>query len=164
MPTSMKPKIYIETTIPSYLTAWPRQEPIRAAHQLLTRQWWDTKRSDFDLHTSQLVLQEAGSGDPIAAERLEVLRGITILGTDPTAERLAADLSREIPLPPKAAVDALHIAIAVVDRIDFLLTWNCTHIANAALWVAIDSICRSNGYQPTIISTPLELLGGSIHE
>jgi hypothetical protein len=161
----IKPKIYIETTIPSYLTAWPRREPIRAAHQLLTRRWWDTKRSEYDLHTSQLVLQEAGSGDPIAAaERLEVLQGITILGTDPTAERLATDLSREIPLPPKADVDALHIAIAVVNRIDFLLTWNCTHIANAALRNAIDSICRSHGYQPTIISTSLELLGESIHE
>jgi hypothetical protein len=161
----MNPKIYIETTIPSYLTAWPRQEPIRAAHQLLTRQWWDLRRSDFDLHTSQLVLQEAGSGDPIAAaDRLAVLEGIPILGTDATALLLAANLSRGVPLPPKADVDALHIAIAVVNRIDFLLTWNCTHIANAALRVAIDSVCRAHGYHPTIIATPLELLGGSIHE
>ena len=158
----MKPKVYIETTIPSYLTAWPSRDLFRAAHRQLTREWWASRRPDFDLHTSQLVLQEAGSGDPVAAAgRLEALQGITILGTTPTAERLASELVREVPLPARAAVDALHIAIAVVNKIDFLLTWNCTHIANATLRVAIDSICRSHGYQPTIICTPLELLGGS---
>jgi hypothetical protein len=162
---SMKPKIYIETTIPSYLTAWPSRDLIRAAHLQLTREWWDAKRGEFDLHTSQLVLKEAGAGDPIAAaDRLKILEGITILGTDQTAERLAAELVRLVPLPSKAAVDALHIAIAVVNQIDFLLTWNCTHIANAALRAAIDRICRSRGYRPTIITTPLEILGGSIHE
>ena len=156
----MKPKIYIETTIPSYLTAWPSRDLRRVAHQQTTREWWDSRRSEFDLHTSQLVLQEAGSGDPVAAaERLEALQGITILGTTPMALRLASELVHGVPLPARAAIDALHIAIAVVNKIDFLLTWNCTHIANATLRAAIDSICRSHECQPTIICTPLELMG-----
>ena len=80
------------------------------------------------------------------------------------ALRLASELVRGVPLPAKAAIDALHIAIAVVNKIDFLLTWNCTHIANATLRVAIDSICRSHEYQPTIICTPLELMGETTHD
>ena len=160
-----KPKIYVETTIPSYLTARPSRDLVRSAHQQVTRDWWDFKRADFDLHTSQLVIQEAGAGDPIAAaERLKILQGIPILGTDPTAERLADELVRHVPLPAKAAVDSLHIAIAVVNRIDFLISWNCRHIANPVLQTSIESICRTHGYEPTILTTPLNLLGGYYDE
>ena len=158
----MKPKVYIETTIPSYLTAWPSRDLIRAAHQQLTREWWDSRRPDFDLFTSQLVIEEAGAGDPIAAaERLRSLEGLRVLGTTPAAERLAVELVREVPLPEKAELDALHIAIAVVNRMDFLLTWNCSHIANATHRRGIDAICEARGESPIIICTPPELLKGS---
>lgn len=157
----MKPKIYIETTIPSYLTAWPSRDLRRAAHQQSTREWWDLRRPDFDVYVSEVVILEVGSGDPgAAADRLKVLDGIPILPTRVEAEDLSNELVRRVPLPSKAAIDSLHIAIAVVSGMDFLLSWNCTHIANASLRAAIDSVCRSEGYSTTVICTPEELLKG----
>jgi hypothetical protein len=155
----IKPKIYIETTIPSYLTAWPSRDLIRAAHQQLTREWWEDRRSDFELYVSEIVILEAGSGDPIAAaDRLKALDGIPILKAVPEAKGLSADLIRRVPLPPKAALDAVHIAIAVVNGMDFLLSWNCSHLANATLRSAIDEVCRSRGFLTTVICTPEQLL------
>jgi hypothetical protein len=156
----MRPKIYIETTIPSYLAAWrPSRDLVRAAHQQITREWWQSRRSEFDLYVSQLVIQEVGSGDQVAAaERLEVLEGISVLAVSDDATDLASALVQGAPLPPKASVDALHIAIAVVNGMDYLLTWNCTHIANATLRGGIESICRSKGYEPPVICTPEELM------
>ena len=161
MPMPMKPKIYIETTIPSYLTARPSRDVIRAAHHQLTKEWWDVRRSDFELYVSQAVIMEVGSGDPdAAAERLKALDGLPVLHVTTEARNLSLDLLREVPLPPKAAVDALHIAIAVVNGMDFLLTWNCRHLANATLRLAIDDVCRSRGFSMTVICTPDQLLKG----
>jgi PIN domain len=155
----MKPKIYIETTIPSYLTAWPSRDFLRAAHQQMTRNWWDSRRSGFELYVSQFVIQEVGAGDQVAAaERLEILAGIPILDPTAASEKLAGELIVRVPLPPRAIVDAAHIATAVANGMDFLLTWNCTHIANASLRVGIDAVCRSLGYTPTVICTPEELM------
>jgi hypothetical protein len=158
---STKPKVYIETTIPSYLTAWPSRDLIRAAHHQLTREWWADRRSDFELYVSEIVILEASSGDPIAAaDRLKALVGIPILKADPEAQSLSTDLLQRVPLPPKAALDAVHIAIAVVNGMDFLLTWNCTHIANATLRSAIEDVCRSRGFSTPVICTPDQLLKG----
>ena len=155
----MKPKVYIETTIPSYLTAWPSRDLVTAAHQQITREWWQTRRQDFDLFTAQIVIKEASGGDLDAAtRRLEVLEDIPLLEPSDEVSDLAQALIEQIPFPPKAAADALHIAIAVVSGMDYLLTWNCTHIANAALRSDIESICRSRGYDVPIICTPEELL------
>ncbi len=155
------PKIDIETTIPSYLAAWPSRDQLRSAHQQLTREWWRDRRPIFDLYVSQLVLQEVGAGDPIAAaERLDVLKGIAVLGSSPEADDLAADLLNEAQLPAKAAVDGQHLAIAVVNGMDFLLTWNCAHLANAILRPRIERFFHSRGLNPPIVCTPLQLMEG----
>lgn len=156
----MKPTIYLETTIPSYLTAWRSPELVMAARQQITRDWWDNRRDDFDLFISQLVIDEASAGDPgAAARRLEVLDGIPLLEPRQGTDELVEDLVRDLSLPEKAAADAVHIALSVVNGVDFLLTWNCTHIANAAYRPIIELACRSLGYQVPVVCTPEELLG-----
>src|SRR4051794_18956670 len=111
----MKPRVYVETTVPSYLTARPSRDLLRAAHQQVTREWWETRRHKFDLFVSEFVLEEAGAGDRVAAEeRLRALEGVTILDAGKEARELALELIANVPLPEKAAVDAAHIAIAVV--------------------------------------------------
>jgi hypothetical protein len=155
----MKPKVYLETTIPSYLTAWPSRDLVTAAHQQITREWWQTRRPDFDLFTAQLVIDEASEGDPDAASRrLEVLKDILLLEPSEDVAELARALVEQIPFPERATDDAIHIAMAVVGGMDYLLTWNCTHIANAARLSAIKSVCQSRGYEVPIICTPEQLL------
>jgi len=154
----MKPIVYLETTIPSYLTAWQSRDVVRAGEQQVTRDWWE-RRTQFELRVSSLVILECGAGNSDAAAfRLAVLDGVPVLAQTHEAETLADILLREVPLPVKAAADALHIAIAAVHGVAFLLTWNCTHIANATLRPRIESICRQLGYEPPVICTPLELL------
>jgi predicted nucleic acid-binding protein len=155
----MKPKIYIETTIPSYLTARPSRDLIRAAHQEITREWWEDRRSAFELFVSQAVIQEAGAGDPTAAaERLALLTDLPVLVIATEVESFGQELLHRLPLPLKAAVDALHISYAAVYGMDYLLTWNCKHIANATLRKRIITVCESSGYTPPLICTPEELL------
>jgi hypothetical protein len=155
----MRPKVYLETTIPSYLAAWPSRDLVMAAHQQITREWWDNRRAAFDEFVSQLVLQEAAAGDTDAsARRLERIRDIPVLLISEAAEVLAQDLVRGVPLPERAALDALHIAIASISGMDYLLTWNCRHIANAAHQPRIGSVCRGLGYEPPVICTPEALL------
>jgi hypothetical protein len=155
----MKPRIYLETTIPSYLTAWPSRDLVRAAHQQITREWWQQRRGQFELFISQIVLRECQAGDPdAAAQRTEVLRDLPLLEQTEAATALAQALREQVPLPDRAAVDALHIAIAAVHGMDYLLTWNCTHIANAALRDRIESVCRAGAFEPPAICTPEELL------
>ncbi len=154
----MKFKVYIETTIPSYLTARPSRDLIKAAQQQITREWWGM-RDRFDLLVSQLVIEEASGGDQQAAkERLETMEGVPILRISEEAIELAGHLVAGVPLPDKAAADALHIATAVVGGVDYLLTWNCKHIANAAIRHRIETVCRTGGYEPPVICTPVELM------
>jgi len=156
---AMKPRVYLETTIPSYLTAWPSRDLVRVAHQQITRDWWDRRRAEFELYISQVVLRECQAGDATAAaERLKILQDLPLLEQTEEATRLAQALVDRVPLPERAAVDALHVAIAAVHGVDYLLTWNCTHIANATLRDPIESVCRENGYEPPAICTPDELL------
>ncbi len=158
----LRETVYIETTIVSYLTAWLSRDLIRAAHQQLTQEWWETRRFDFELVVSEAVLNEAGAGDSSAAiERLEVLRGIRLLEINDAAALLAERLVAEKVLPEKAAVDALHISISAINNIDYLLTWNCKHIANAEMKSAIMAVCERDGFRCPHICTPEELLGGS---
>lgn len=154
----MKPSIYLETTIPSYLTARPSRDLIIAAHQEVTREWWRTQAALYDLFISQAVVEEASGGDPRAAdERLSALQGIPLLQVTAEAVRLADRIVHETPMPGKAAVDALHVALATVHGMDYLLTWNCAHIANARLRHVIESICADAGGVCPVICTPLEL-------
>ena len=157
--SNMKPTVYVETTVPSYLTAWPSRDVVRAGEQQVTRDWW-AQRSEYELRVSSLVLLECRAGDPDAAAlRLAALDGVPVLAQAPEAEELAATLLREVPLPARAAADALHIAVAAVNGVSYLVTWNCTHIANASLRPQIEALCRRSGYEPPVICTPRELLG-----
>ena len=152
----MKPKLYLETSIVSYLTARPSHDLSRAAHQQLTLDWWDT-RTAYDLFVSQFVLDEAGAGDPGAAQRrLAALREAALLDLTPEAGRLAGEILRQGGMPAKAYVDAIHVAIAAVHGLDYLLTWNCAHIANATMRGRIETICRDTGFEPPLICTPVE--------
>ena len=140
----MKPKIYLETTIVSYLTAQPSRDLITAAHQQITQQWWHTQRARFDLFVAPPVMQEVQAGDPnAAARRLAALQSIPILTLSEAAAGLAQALIVPGPLPANAVVDALHIAIAAVNGMQYLLTWNCTHLANAAIRSDIEDVCRA---------------------
>lgn len=153
------PTVYIETTIPSYLTAWRSPELVMAANQEATRSWWDSARPRFELFVSQVVLFEAGSGDQDAAtRRLATIMDLPLLELSVKAEALAERLLARAALPEKARLDALHIAVAATHGMDYLLTWNCRHIANAAKRPLIEAICRAEGYEPPIICTPLELM------
>jgi len=157
----MKAKVYIETSVISYLTSRPSQDIVIAGHQQTTRDWWDTHRAQFDVVASQLVVQEASAGDPQAAQqRLAVLAELELLAVSAEAMALAQALVDGGPLPSQAAEDALHIAIAVTNGIDYLVTWNCRHLANASMRKDIDRICRLRGYEPVVICTPEELLEG----
>lgn len=153
----MKPRVFVETTIPSYLTAWASNDVVRAAHQQLTKEWW-AGRDLYELYTSRLVIQECEAGDArAAADRVAAMAGIALLQQTTAVAELAEALVRGVPLPPKATADSLHIATAAVHGIQYLLTWNCTHIANVTLRPQIEAVCRAAGYEPPLICTPEEL-------
>jgi predicted nucleic acid-binding protein len=155
----MKPRVYLETTVPSYLTSRPSRDLIIAGHQQITREWWE-KRGDFRLYISQLVIDEVSAGDAAAArERMKVLRDVPLLDIVPEVAELASGILASSVIPRKAATDAAHIAIAAVHGMDFLVTWNCVHIANAVIARALESICRKHGRECPVICTPEELLG-----
>jgi predicted nucleic acid-binding protein len=152
--------VYIETSIVSYLTARPSRDLLVAAHQQLTVAWWDQQRSHYEIFTSQVVLAEAREGDPDAAQRrVAVLEPFPLLDVTDAAIMLAAALVSGQALPAQAAQDALHVAVACVHGMEYLLTWNCAHLANARLRSRIEQICREAGYVPPIICTPEELEG-----
>jgi hypothetical protein len=156
----MQPTVYIETTIVSYLTAKPSRDLVTAAHQQITQEWWARRRADFELFVSQFVIQEASMGDvEMAQKRLGELRAIPLLKVNQNVEDLARDLIANGALPWKAAVDALHIGVATVHGMDYLLTWNCKHIANAEMQSKVAAVCRDRGFEPPVICTPEELLG-----
>lgn len=157
----MKAKVYIETTIPSYLVGRPSRDLLVAAHQRITRDWWQGRRAEFDLYVSELVLQEVRAGDTdLATQRLELLEGVPLLVASEEILRLAEDLIKEGPIPPKAAGDAAHIAFATVYGCEYLLTWNCRHIANAELHRGIRRVVEQCGYEVPGLCTPEELMGG----
>jgi hypothetical protein len=132
---------------------------IIAGHQQVTKEWWEN-RDAFQLYISQLVVDEAAAGDPVAArERLKALQGLPLLDITPEATGLALAILASGKIPRKAATDAAHIAIAAVQGMDFLVTWNCVHIANAANARALALICRKHAYECPVICTPEEIMG-----
>ena len=157
----MLPKTYIETSVISYLTARPSRDHIATAHQELTRDWWNRRRTRFDIYVSELVVQEASRGDAVFAKaRLESISGYPVLIINPAARVLADTILQSAVLPSKAAADALHIALAAVNGMNFLVTWNCTHIANGFILQAVNTLCRAAGFEPPIVCTPEELMEG----
>ena len=156
----MSARVYVETSIISYLTAHPSRDLVVAGHQQLTHDWWQTQRARFRLCVSQLVIREASGGNPeMAGARLQVLEGISLLEIHSEAAALSQALLKKGPLPQKAAADALHIAVAATHGIEYLLTWNCKHIANAEMRPMIERICRGRGFEPPVLCTPEELMG-----
>lgn len=154
----MKPKVYIETSVVSYLTARPSNDIRAMANQNATLEWWETQKPNFEALISEFVLAEAGLGDAAAAaRRLAVLSGLAELRTTEESRALAQELIRRGALPVSAEIDAFHVAVAAVNGIEYLLTWNCAHIANAHTRPKIEAACRALGYEPPIICTPLEL-------
>jgi predicted nucleic acid-binding protein len=154
----MKSTVYIETTVISYLTARATTDPLLAGDIDATKKWWDNTRGSFELFTSEIVIQEASRGDAkAAAERLSVLGALPGLPVTSPATALAKTLVSKSALPRKARVDALHISIAAANGMNYLLTWNCRHLANATLRARIEQICRDEGYEPPVICTPKEL-------
>ena len=156
----MKPKVYVETSFISYLTSEISSDLIVAAHQRITRDWWENRRLEFDLYISQTVIDEAREGNTQeSAKRLDALAGLLLLEVTNEAVDLADVLvySKKV-LPEKVYDDALHIALATVHEMDYLLTWNCSHIANPAILKKLEKIISEQGYEMPIICTP-ELMG-----
>ncbi len=154
-----KPIAYLETTFISYLTARPSRDLVVAAHQEITREWWETRRQGYRLVASQLVVAEASSGDTDAARRrIDLLEEVELLEITPEARELARSLIALKVVPATAADDALHIAAAADGGASYLLTWNCKHIAHAAIRGMIEEVCRRAGLDPPLLCTPLELL------
>jgi hypothetical protein len=154
----MRPRIYIETSVVSYLTARPSRDIVVAAHQVLTQDFWHVSRS-CDFLVSQLVIDEAGRGDGEAAKkRLDALKEVGILDVTAAAIALGDRLVTELAIPRQATDDAYHVAIAAVNAVDYLASWNCTHIVNLSMRRRIENICLKAGYTPALIGTPEELL------
>ncbi|HXU34154.1 MAG TPA: type II toxin-antitoxin system VapC family toxin [Thermoanaerobaculia bacterium] len=156
----MRRTVYVETSVISYLAARPTRDLIVAARQQVTHDWWQWRRRDLDLYVSQVVLDEILVGDSEAVERrVNFVAGLPFLDFPPEVADLAAGLIEHLRLPPRAKADAAHIALAAFHGIDFLLTWNCTHIANAELRPRVEQTCQNYGYPAPILCTPDELMG-----
>jgi predicted nucleic acid-binding protein len=164
----MSETLYLETSILGYLTArsaydsasFLMRDPILAAKIEVTRNWWQSRQSSFTVYVSRAVINEIARGDAeIAALRLDLVRGFPLLSLNQAVRDLAAEFLLKSNLPPKADIDALHIAAATVHGLNYWLTWNCKHIANAQIQKKLRSISFEHGYELPIICIPYELLG-----
>jgi hypothetical protein len=157
----MKPTVYLETSIISYLSARISRDLVVAGRQQITRNWWDSQMPNFSLFVSEFVLTESAEGDKTAAQkRLDILRLLSVLSTTREALDLANRFVSHKCIPKSAGIDALHVAVATVNGMDFLMTWNCTHIANATLRSHLALEADLAGYHLPVICTPEELFGG----
>jgi hypothetical protein len=157
--------VYIETSIVSHATARPSSDPAIAVLQDQAKRWWDEQRQGFRLVTSQFVLDEAAVGDPdAAARRLEMLAGIPILLPDERVQSIADEIIARSLMPPTAKLDALHVASAAAGGVEYLLTQNCRHIANAHVLPGVYDLLEELGLPRLLICTPAEFLGGAGNE
>jgi predicted nucleic acid-binding protein len=158
MPTE-RPTVYIETSVVSYYTARPSGDLVVAAHQHITHKWWEERLPGFDGYVSELVRIEAQRGDPMAAQRrLEAMARFDELPVTEEAERLAAVYLQELPIPVNARQDALHLALAAVNAMDYLVTWNCRHIAHGTVMKVLPGVTERAGYGAPVVCTPQELV------
>ena len=156
----MASSAYVETSVISYYTARPSRDIVTAARQTLTQEWWEDARQRFELYVSVLVVEEAKAGGVEAAQRrLAAISGLPILEINGAAERLGKRLMEEGAIPFSSAEDALHISLAAVHGMDFLLTWNFRHINNAEMKARIRTVIESVGYECPVICSPEELGG-----
>jgi hypothetical protein len=154
--------VYLETTIISYLASEPSRDLIVAGHQQITHEWWTQRRALFACSISQEVLDEISRGDSAqVARRLAIARTLPRLPVGPAVGELAAEFLRAGILPLNAAPDAVHLAVATVASTDYVLTWNCRHIANRQLLKQLDQVCARCGHRLPAVCTPEELMGGN---
>ncbi len=152
--------VYLETTFVSYLVARPSRDILVAAHQQTTQEWWADRRAQFECFISQIVIDEASLGDPNEIQkRLTIIGELPVLEADEEAESLTQAIVSSGVIPPRAVRDAAHIAIAAFHNIDYLLTWNCRHLANAQVMRRISLVCDRLGRRMPVICTPEELMG-----
>ncbi len=155
-----KPSVYVETTIPSYLVAEPSRDIVVAGHQRTTHDWWQTAVDRFELLISDVVYEELARGDSkLASRRLEIVKNLPILVSDMNVEELANTYVMELGLVGSALDDVPHVAFAVAYEVDYLVTWNCAHLANAIVTRKLRSVNARLGLWMPIICTPEELMG-----
>ena len=152
--------VYLETTFISYLVSRPSRDLLVAAHQQTTQDWWADRREEFVCYISQVVIDEASAGDPEEAKkRMATVGGLAVLEVTEAAESLTAAIMASGAIPQHAVRDAAHIAVAAVSEVDYLLTWNCKHLANAQIIRRLATVCNGEGYGMPVICTPEELMG-----
>ena len=152
--------VHLETTFISYLVARPSRDLLIAAHQQVTQSWWEHRQDLFENYVSQVVIDEASIGDPSEIQkRLAILQNLKPLDVTHEAEELVVEIMAAGMLSSKAIRDAAHVAVAAVHEMDYLLTWNCKHLANAQIARRISLTCQQHGYRMPIICTPEELMG-----
>ncbi|MGK5092358.1 type II toxin-antitoxin system VapC family toxin [Deltaproteobacteria bacterium TL4] len=155
----MKPTVYIETTVISYLTSRPSRDLIVAGHQQITQDWWENELPKFEAFISTFVLDEIFQGDRVAAnKRIQVVQGFSILQSSTQVVELAERYNQALNIPQKSELDALHLAIATGQGIDYLVSWNCKHIASGRVRLLIESINNELGIRTPVICTPEELM------
>jgi len=153
--------VYLETSYISYLVARPSRDVVVAGHQQTTQDWWANRRSLFNCSVSQVVIDEASVGDPAEVQkRLALIGGLPILAITDDAKALTQAIMAASILPPNAIRDAAHVAVSAVHAVDYLLTWNCKHLANAQIARRIAVVCEKLGRKMPFICTPEELMGG----
>ena len=152
--------VYLETTFISYLVARPSRDLLVAGYQQVTQDWWANRRTLFECYVSQVVLDEATVGDATEVQkRLAVIGDLSVLEVTEDAESLTQAILSSGVIPPRAVRDAAHIAVATVHAVDYLLTWNCKHLANAQIMRKIAVVCERLGQRMPTICTPAELMG-----
>lgn len=155
----MKPTVYIETTVISYLTAKPSRDLLIAAHQHVTHEWWDVARPHFNAYISPIVLEEISRGDSDAVTlRLARVSLFPLLEVLPEVRDLAESYFSVIILPEKARADSYHLALATWNGMDFMISWNCTHIVSGRVKKIIEEINTAYGIRTPIVCTPEELM------
>ncbi len=155
----MKPTVYIETTVISYLTARPSRDLIIAAHQQIAHEWWNTALPNFEPFISPIVLEEISRGDTNAiALRFESISDLTLLEVLPEVRDLAESYFSATEIPEKARADSYHLSLASWHGMDFLVSWNCTHIVSGRVKKIIEQINSVYGIRTPIICTPEELM------
>ena len=153
------PTLYLESTRPSYLTARPGRGLVADAHRQITHEWWERRRSDFDMYVSEAVVSEIGAGDAdFSSERLALVAHLPILTLTDEVEVLANEYQGKLGLPDRARLDAVHLACAVAYELDYLVTWNCKHLANGSIIRRLVTFNRTLDRKTPIIVTPEELL------
>jgi hypothetical protein len=154
-------RVYLETTLISYLCSRPSRDLLVAAHQQVTSDWWNSRRKAFDCFVSQIVIDEVSAADPEEArKRMEIIDMFDVLEVTEEAELPAKAILGSEAIAPRAIRDAAHIAVAAIHDVDYLLTWNCTHLANAQAIRRVSVVCNRVGFHMPTICTPEELMGG----